>query len=140
MKEAWKRIPEIEGYEVSSEGKVRSVPRMVNINQGKTGISKRFMPAKVLKSYASYVNGHQHYVTVRLNSKTHYVHRLMAVAFLGAPPFGPKSEVNHKDGNRHNNVLSNIEWCSKKMNEQHSQMLRKKRKAKGDTQNAKCDF
>ena len=133
MIELWRNIPGIEGYQVSSLGRVRSLPRAVNVSQGKTGDTKRIIPARILKSYPTYVYGRQHYVTVRLNGKTKNIHRLMAVAFLGPPPFGPKSEVNHKDGNRHNNVLSNLEWCSKSMNEQHSQQLRANRLARGIT-------
>lgn len=134
MEEIWKKIPEIEGYEVSTNGNVRSIARIVNVAQGKLKNTKRIIASKVLKACPTYINGHQHYVTVRLNGKTRYVHRLVATAFLGKPPFGPRSEVNHKDGNRHNNTLTNLEWCSKKMNEQHSQLLRAKRKAKGGCQ------
>jgi hypothetical protein len=133
MIELWKNIPGIDGYQVSSCGRVRSVPRTINVLQGKLGNTKRIVPAKILHACPTWVYGRQHYVTVRLNGKTKNVHRLMALAFLGPPPFGPRSEVNHKDGNRHNNVLSNIEWCSKSMNEQHSQKLRANRLAHGVT-------
>lgn len=131
MIELWRNIPGIEGYQVSSCGRVRSVARVVNVSQGKLGNTKRVIPAKILNACPTYAYGRQHYVTVRLNGKTRNVHRLMALAFLGPPPFGAKTEVNHKDGNRHNNVLSNIEWCSKSMNEQHSQQLRANRRARG---------
>jgi hypothetical protein len=130
MEEVWKKIPNIEGYEVSSEGKVRSMAREIKVVNGRNGAKKRVISPRLLKACPTYINGHQHYVTVRLNGKTQYVHRLVASAFLGKAPFGPRSEVNHKDGNRHNNNLYNLEWCSKKMNEQHSQLLRAKRKAK----------
>lgn len=134
--ELWRNIPGIEGYQVSSIGRVRSLPRTVNVSQGKLGNTKRTIPAKLMSPCGTYMKGKQHYVTVRLNGKTHNVHRLMALAFLGPPPFGPRTEVNHKDGNRHNNVLSNLEWCTKSMNEQHSQKLRANRRAhaqKGDS-------
>lgn len=133
MIELWKNIPGIEGYQVSSLGRVRSIARVVNVSQGRGGNSKRIIPGRILHGCPTYAYGRQHYVTVRLNGKTRNIHRLMAEAFLGPPPFGPKSEVNHKDGNRHNNVLSNIEWCSKSMNEQHSLKLRANRLARGIT-------
>lgn len=129
MIEIWKNIPGIEGYQVSSLGRVRSLPRTVNVTQGKLGNSKRTIPAKLMSPCRTYMNGKQHYVTVRLNGRTRNVHRLVASAFLGKPPFGARTEVNHKDGNRWNNVLSNLEWCSKSMNEQHSQKLRANRRA-----------
>ena len=133
MIELWKNIPGIEGYQVSSIGRVRSVARCVNVTQGKLGNTKRVIPPKLMSPCGTYMNGRQHYVTVRLNGKTHNVHRLMALAFLGPPPFGPRTEVNHKDGNRHNNVLSNIEWVTKSMNEKHSQKLRANRRAHAQT-------
>jgi hypothetical protein len=47
------------------------------------------------------------------------VHRLIAQAFLGNPPFG-KPNVNHKDFDRQNNSPSNLEWCSQKENCRHT--------------------
>ena len=131
MLEIWKNIPGIIGYQVSNLGRVRSMRRTVNCIYDGIKQKRRTVPARILKSCNTYTHGRQHYVTVSLNSKTRAVHRLVALAFLGPPPFGPKTEVNHKDGNKHNNAVSNLEWCSKKMNEQHSQMLRRKRLTKG---------
>lgn len=45
------------------------------------------------------------------------VHRLVASAFFGD---NPDMEVNHKDGNKLNNTISNLEWCTHKENIQHS--------------------
>lgn len=132
MVEIWAKIPGIDGYQVSTLGRVRSLTREVIVPQGKLGHCKRKVEGKILKPCNTYSNGRQHYVTVRLNGYTKNVHRLVALAFLGEPPFGAKSEVNHKDGNRHNNCLSNLEWCTKSMNEKHSYQLRANRKAKGN--------
>lgn len=46
-------------------------------------------------------NGHQ---------TTYHVHRILALCFLPNPKRLP--QVNHKDGNKNNNSLSNLEWCS----------------------------
>ena len=79
MIELWKNIQGIDGYQVSSCGRVRSVPRTVNVLQGKLGNTKRVVPAKILHACPTWVYGRQHYVTVRLNGKTQNVHRLMAL-------------------------------------------------------------
>lgn len=50
--------------------------------------------------------------------KFEYVHRLVAKLFIPNPK--NKEFVNHKDGNRKNNNVKNIEWCTRKENEQHA--------------------
>lgn len=46
------------------------------------------------------------------------VHRLVALAFL-KPPSGNRDEVNHKDGNKRNNHINNLEWATRLENMQH---------------------
>ena len=62
------------------------------------------------------------YVTVRLNingiEKFKQVHRLVAETFL--PKIEGKDFVNHKDGCKQNNKVSNLEWCTKSENTQHA--------------------
>lgn len=70
------------------------------------------------------------YLTVRLckdgAKKHHYIHRLVAEAFIDNPSGLP--QVNHKDENKQNNSLSNLEWCSAEYN--HNYGTRTKRTCK----------
>lgn len=48
----------------------------------------------------------------------YYVHRLVALTFIGEPPEG-KTQINHKDGDKENNAVDNLEWVSAKENIRH---------------------
>ena len=60
-------------------------------------------------SYIMSVNGRKTYQSL---------HRLLAVAYLGEPKEG--QVVNHKDGNKYNNDISNLEWCNRSENAKHA--------------------
>lgn len=57
-------------------------------------------------------------LSVNGQCKSFKVHRLVALAFLPNPQNKP--DVNHKDGNKANNWLSNLEWSTEKENVQHA--------------------
>jgi hypothetical protein len=88
-------------YEISSLGRVKSLRN-----------------AKCLKTHK---NKHG-YLRVGLNKdgcqQTFLVHRLVASAFLENPNDFP--DINHKDENKENNCIDNLEWCSRKYNTQYS--------------------
>lgn len=106
-KEIWKSVPGYEGlYEVSNLGRVRSLTIVDSIGRTKRGIVLRQKTAKNgYKEVCLHKNGRQ---------KTKKVHRLVAEAFLANNENLP--QVNHKDENKGNNLLGNLEWCSAKYN------------------------
>lgn len=118
MKEVWKPIAGYEGlYEVSNAGRVRSLDRDVK-GKGKTGKDAvRKVKGRILINQKS-SNG---YVQVCLakdgQNKIERVHRLVAAAFLENPLGLP--EVNHKDENKTNNDVNNLEWCSHLYNQRY---------------------
>jgi hypothetical protein len=100
----WKQIKNTNNrYEVSDTGLVRSM----------IGKGKALSPKTKSNGYKE-VNLH----ITSLYSKMCYVHRLVAESFLGEIP--PKYEVNHKDGDKSNNNLSNLEIVTCSQNLIHS--------------------
>lgn len=114
MKELWKEVKGFEGlYEVSNKGFVRSIRRKVNF-----GTQARFVDAKILKPFKK----KEGYLSVKLYKEckqyTYYIHRLVAFAFCDGYVDG--MDVNHKDGDKTNNVSCNLEWCTRKENINHA--------------------
>lgn len=114
--EVWKDIPNYEGiYQASSYGYIRTV-------EGKTTFSKRHgerhWKSRVLKGRGDNpVTGKRVNLWKDGKPKDFLVARLVALTFLGVPPEG--FTVNHKDGNRLNNSIDNLEWLSLADNIRH---------------------
>lgn len=108
--EVWKDIKGYNGkYQVSNEGNVRSFSKWANGRILKGGKTKgNPQPYK----FVALVNGS------RKNIKNHYIHRLVAEAFVPNPHNYP--EVNHKDGDTFNNNSENLEWCTHAYNMIHA--------------------
>lgn len=109
--EQWKDVRGYEGsYQVSNLGGVRSVDRYVRTGDR----HKRLIKGKVLKPQIS--NKGYLFVTLSKESKElgFFVHTLVAKAFIPNPDMLP--EVNHKDENKQNNIVDNLEWCTSKYN------------------------
>ena len=103
MIEEWRDIKGYEGlYQVSNTGKVRS------LNYHLTGKTKILRPAKSKKGYLQLHLSKNGQVT---NFK---VHRIVADTFLSNPL--NLTEINHKDENKTNNNVDNLEWCSREYN------------------------
>lgn len=111
--EYWRPVKDYETiYEVSSNGQVRSLDRY--IQKGPYIIHRN---GKLLKLSI----GHGYlYVSLAKSGRQQqkFVHVLVAEAFLDKP--NGKVEVNHKDGNKLNNCVDNLEWVTHRENIQHS--------------------
>lgn len=64
------------------------------------------------------------YLTVHIEGKNRYLHRIIAQAFIPNPE--NKSEVNHIDGNRSNDCVKNLEWVSRLENAKHAKEVLKR--------------
>ncbi len=111
----WKQINGYEGiYEVSNTGLVRGIDRVVDLANGK----KRAVKGREIKSRLNNYG----YVEVRLSkngvAKTHFVHRLVATAFIPNPENFP--QVNHLSGEKLDNRVENLEWTDARGNALHA--------------------
>ncbi len=128
--EEWRTVEEFPTYEVSNLGRVRRLP-----------ISKFFPTVQLRKIMFNPVTGYcelilcENYV-----KKMRRIHRLVAAAFLGDPD---GLQINHKDGDRTNNRLDNLEIVTCSENHRHAiDVLGKdtsKQACKGE-QNGGCKF
>lgn len=100
--EIWLSIQEYSNYEISSQGRVR-----------------RRLTGQILIPWKA--NGYL-YVGLRneRGRKNKSIHRLVAEAFLGVHP---ELEVNHIDGDKENNSVENLEWCTSSYNIRHAMAL-----------------
>jgi len=110
-KETFKDIEGFEGYyKISNRGRVMSVGYSKCGHCGRQGKQGKFLACPVMK------NGYK-MCTLSMPGekgqirKTFSVHRLVAFAFLGKPK-GKAFVINHKDGNKTNNIVSNLEWST----------------------------
>lgn len=100
MTEVWKKVKDYTNYEISNTGKIRNI--------------------KLNKELKLSSNTGYFYIYLSENNKRKkgYIHRLVANAFLEKT--NNKLVVNHKDGNKGNNNVENLEWITQGENVQHA--------------------
>ena len=114
-KEIWKDIPGYEGlYQASNLGRIKSLDKVVFQKAKNNSVSKHIYKGKILKPIL-HDNGYN-YVT--LNYKIISVHKLIAKTYLENNEKLP--QINHKDGNKTNNNINNLEYCSASYNMKHA--------------------
>lgn len=121
MGEVWRYVPDWDGYyQVSNQGRVRSVERTAEYGTRSTKVKRCFQTwrGRILKLYLGRDGYHR--VEFRRNGKrtSYLVSRLVAIAFLPNPLNKP--QVNHKNGVRSDNRVHNLEWATGKENVRHA--------------------
>lgn len=107
--EIWKDIPDYENYyQVSNLGRIRSLDRFYN---GRT------LKGKILKLSPN-LYGYLRFTAKKDNiTKTLHVHRIVLLTFN---PISENKQVNHINGDKTNNNLENLEWCTDSENKVHA--------------------
>lgn len=120
--EQWRDIEGYEGlYQVSNEGRVKSLQREITYKDGR----KKTLPEKILHNFLSDLGYYHVMLSKNGIPKRHKVHRLVAKAFIPNPNNLP--EVNHKDECKTSNVVENLEWCTQGYNIRYGTMIERGR-------------
>lgn len=140
--EIWKTVDGFEGYEVSNLGFVRSKKRIITIHRKPRAYTRR--QNEIILTPNVDKDGYFG-VTLYNNQSKKGVHfrisRLVAMAFIPNPNNLPL--VNHKDLNRKNNVVNNLEWCDSVYNANYMDAPKRRGMARrnNDTQSKRvCQF
>lgn len=108
MKEIWRRL----SYQGNDYGDYYEISNLGRIRNTKT---KKIRKINLYKTGYCFVSGS---LGSRENKITFRIHRVVAETFIPNPNNLP--EVNHKDGNKSNNQVSNLEWCTGAENMKHA--------------------
>lgn len=125
MIEEWLPIKNYEGlYEVSNLGRIKNCNRSSKNKNGFRNIKERILKQG---NYIGKTNRGYMMVTLSKNciKETKQVHKLVAEAFI--EKITNKNCINHIDGNKQNNNINNLEWCTYKENTIHMFKLKEKK-------------
>lgn len=116
--EIWKDIKDFEEiYQVSSAGRIKSLERIVKDYMHKNGMHRK----ERILAQGTNKFGYKKVCLSKDNKKYHkQVHRLVAEAFIPNPNNFPI--INHKDENKTNNNVSNLEWCTYQYNHAYNNL------------------
>ena len=139
VKNRCRRNSQVDGYEYKfapvqqveipgEEWRSMIDPRSGTLVSGRMVSSQGRIKSKAGRISAGCSRGDGYLVTkIRFGSKfqqrEEYVHRLVAAAFLGLPPSPDHSQINHKDGNKSNNAVDNLEYVTPAENNAHRSPL-----------------
>ena len=114
--EIWKPLKNYEGlYEVSSYGRIRSLDRYIDASNGR----KQLKHGQLKKVQINKQTGYAQFDVSRNNKHERLnAHKVVAEHFIDNP--NNYTTVNHKDGNKLNNHIDNLEWCSYSDNLNHA--------------------
>lgn len=104
-KEDWMSFPGYTRYFVSNTGKIKVIKKSQHKNG--IGFSERVLKSRKINGYPAHT-----LISDRGEKKTVYTHKAIAICFVSKPNSKTKLIVVHKDGNKANNVVENLEWRS----------------------------
>ena len=127
MEEIWRDVKGYEGlYQVSNLGRVKSLERFIKTRKNKNGMNGYIHKQESIRIPTKDYKGYLRLSLCKEGKlKLFRIHRLVAEAFIPNPNNLP--QVNHKDENKENNCISNLEWCTNEYN--HNYGTRNKRVA-----------
>ena len=115
MKEIWKNIKDYPNYMISNLGRVKSLKYYSNIH-------KKYYDRELILKEKTNRFGYKFVGLSNKNGrKNKMIHRLVAEQFIKNNK--NYKEINHMDGNKSNNCVDNLEWCSRKQNILHAYKL-----------------
>lgn len=118
-KEIWKDVKNFEGiYQISTLGRVKRLEETKDFNHISGKKLNYIKKEKILKSSINNKGYLQVCLTKNNKKHTKKIHRLVAESFIPNP--NNLSQINHKDKNKQNNNITNLEWCGCEYNVNYS--------------------
>lgn len=115
MSEQWEYIKGSRGYAVSNQGRIKTYDRSI---YGRAGHWHSHKGRILIPGYSNH--GYQHISLINLAGKkrTQLIHRLVAETFIPNP--NCYDQINHRNCDKSDNRVVNLEWCTAKQNVQHA--------------------